>query len=141
MPPLTRRISRARHSAWPLPPRRRWHGERRRVRRWPVTAFRRFSLLTLALTLTVILWGAYVRASGSGAGCGSHWPTCNGEVIPRPRSTATVIEFTHRATSGLCLVFIVAQLVWAVRIFPRGHGARRAAGAAALFIASEAAIG
>jgi heme A synthase len=105
------------------------------------TAFRRFSLLTLALTLTVILWGAYVRASGSGAGCGSHWPTCNGEVIPRPHSTATVIEFTHRATSGLCLVFIMVQLGWAIRIFPRGHGARRAAGAAAVFIASEAAIG
>jgi heme A synthase len=105
------------------------------------TAFRRFSLLTLALTLVVILWGAYVRASGSGAGCGSHWPTCNGEVIPRPHSTATVIEFTHRATSGLVFVLIAVQLGWALRLFPRGHPVRRAAAAAMIFIASEALIG
>src|ERR1700761_4379335 len=101
----------------------------------------RFAWFVVVYNVAVILWGAYVRASGSGAGCGSHWPTCNGEVIPRPHSAATIIEFTHRATSGLCLVFIVAQLVWALRIFPRGHGARRAAGAAAAFIVSEAAIG
>ena len=80
------------------------------------------------MTLAVILWGAYVRPSGAGAGCGSHWPTCNGEVIQRPHSTATIIEFTHRATSGLCLLLIAAQLVWALSLFPRGHGARRAAG-------------
>jgi heme A synthase len=105
------------------------------------TAFRRFSLLTLGLTLVVIMWGAYVRASGSGAGCGSHWPTCNGEVIPRPRSTATVVEFTHRATSGLVFALIAVQLGWALRLFPRGHGARRAAAAAMAFIVSEALIG
>jgi heme A synthase len=107
----------------------------------PNTAFRRFALLTLALTLAVILWGAYVRASGSGAGCGSHWPTCNGEVIPRPRSAATLIELTHRATSGLVFGLIAVQLVWALRLFPRGHGVRRAAAAAMAFIVTEALIG
>ena len=54
--------------------------------------FHKFSGLVLVATLGVILWGAYVRASGSGAGCGSHWPTCNGEVIPRAKSVETVIE-------------------------------------------------
>jgi cytochrome c oxidase assembly protein subunit 15 len=107
------------------------------------TAFRRFSHLTLALTLVVILWGAYVRASGSGAGCGSHWPTCNAEVIPSfaKRSTATAVEFTHRATSGLVFALIAVQCAWALRLFARGHPARRAAAAALLFIVTEALIG
>src|SRR5437867_823379 len=62
-----------------------------------IARFRRFAWLVLAATLGVILWGAYVRASGSGAGCGSHWPTCNGDVIPRAPSVATLVEFGHRA--------------------------------------------
>jgi cytochrome c oxidase assembly protein subunit 15 len=104
-------------------------------------AFRRFSLLTLSFVLVVILWGAYVRASGSGAGCGSHWPLCNGQVVPRAPAAATVIEFTHRLTSGLALVLILGQLVLAFRIFPRRHPVRRAAVASAAFILSEALIG
>jgi heme A synthase len=103
--------------------------------------FGRFATFTLIFTVAVILWGAYVRASGSGAGCGSHWPTCNGEVIPRPRSVATIIEATHRATSGLLTVFILAQLVWALRLFPRGHGARRSAALAMGLLVTEALIG
>lgn len=103
--------------------------------------FRRFCHLTLAFTLAVIVWGAYVRASGSGAGCGNHWPTCNGEVIPRPKSMATVIEVAHRGTSGLLLFLVVGQLVWAFRAFPRGHGVRRAATASMIFILTEALIG
>jgi heme A synthase len=106
-----------------------------------LAAFRRFNLLTLAFVLFVILWGAYVRASGSGAGCGSHWPTCNGQVIPRAPSTATVIEFTHRATSGICLLLILAQLVLAFRLRPRQPSVRRAAVASAVLILSEALIG
>jgi heme A synthase len=106
-----------------------------------VRGFRRFSALALGFTLLVILWGAYVRASGSGAGCGNHWPTCNGEVVPRPKSQATVIEFTHRATSGLAFLMVAGQLVWALRLFPRGHGARRAAVAAMALMVTEAGVG
>jgi len=107
----------------------------------PRTWFRRLSAVTLAFTVAVILWGAYVRASGSGAGCGSHWPTCNGEVIPHPHSVATLIELGHRTTSGLDVILIVAQLVLAFRLFPRGHGVRRAATAAAALIVTEALLG
>lgn len=106
-----------------------------------LAAFRRFSVLVLAFTLLVILWGAYVRASKSGAGCGNHWPTCHGEVIPRSPSTATLIEFTHRATSGIAFLLVVAQLVWALRLLPRGHGARRAAAGAMALMVTEAGIG
>src|SRR5919197_280081 len=95
----------------------------------------------LAYNLAVILWGAYVRASGSGAGCGSHWPTCNGEVIPRAKSVATVIEFAHRASSGLAFLLVAAQLVWGLRLFPRRHPARTAAIAAMALMGTEALIG
>jgi cytochrome c oxidase assembly protein subunit 15 len=105
------------------------------------TRFQRFATAVLIFTVAVILWGAFVRASGSGAGCGSHWPTCNGEVIPRARSLATIIEVTHRFTSGILTILILVQLVWALRSFPRGHGARRSAAFAMGLLVSEALIG
>lgn len=89
----------------------------------------------------VILWGAFVRASGSGAGCGSHWPTCNGEVLPRPERIETLIEFTHRTTSGVAFILVLAQFVWAVRRLPRGHRVRKAAGWAFLLMVTEALVG
>jgi heme A synthase len=82
-----------------------------------------------------------VRASGSGAGCGSHWPLCNGEVVPRAPAVATLIELTHRGTSGLALVAVVALLVGAFRRFDRGHPVRAAALAATALILVEAAVG
>jgi cytochrome c oxidase assembly protein subunit 15 len=95
----------------------------------------------LAWNVAVILWGAYVRASGSGAGCGSHWPLCNGEVLPRSPSAQTLVEFSHRATSGVALVAVVALLVWAFRALERGHPARAGALWALVFMLTEAAVG
>jgi heme A synthase len=89
----------------------------------------------------VIVWGAYVRASGSGAGCGSHWPLCNGTAIPSSPSTATLIEFSHRLTSGLSLIFVVALFFLVRRVTNRGSAFRRAAGWSLLFILAEAAVG
>jgi heme A synthase len=89
----------------------------------------------------VILWGAGVRATGSGAGCGSHWPLCNGEVVPRAPGVATVIEFTHRATSGVALLAVVGLVVAAFRLRPRGDATRRAAVWSLVFILTEAAVG
>lgn len=104
-------------------------------------AFRRLSVATLVATLAVILWGAYVRASGSGAGCGSHWPLCNGEVVPRSTNTKLIVELTHRVTSGLALLLTVAQTFFAFRVFPRGHRVRRTAGASMFFMVTEAGVG
>ncbi len=101
----------------------------------------RFAWVTLAYTLGVILWGAYVRASGSGAGCGDHWPLCNGVAIPRDASVATLIEYSHRLTSGLALLFVVALLVWVWRVCAAGHPARKGAVLGVLFMLLEAAIG
>lgn len=104
-------------------------------------AFRRYSWGVVVANLGVILWGAFVRASGSGAGCGSHWPDCNGDIVHRPESVETMIELTHRLTSGVALLLVVAQLVWALRIFARPHPARRAAIASMIFMLTEAAVG
>lgn len=101
----------------------------------------RFAWLLLAYNIAVILWGAYVRASGSGAGCGSHWPLCNGEVFPRQPATATLIEFSHRLTSGLALLGVVALFLWTRRVRPPRDAARRAAAASVIFMLGEAAVG
>lgn len=95
----------------------------------------------LAYNVGVILWGAYVRASGSGAGCGSHWPLCNGMIVQRAPSAATLIEYSHRVTSGLALVSVVALLVWTWRVRPAGDPSRTGAGLAMLFMFTEAAVG
>ena len=101
----------------------------------------RFAWLTLAYNIGVILWGAYVRATGSGAGCGEHWPLCNGVVIPRDPSAATLIEFSHRLTSGLALIAVVVLLVWVWRSCAPGHPARRGAAWTVFFMLTEAGVG
>jgi hypothetical protein len=60
----------------------------------------RFAWSVVGYNVLVILWGALVRATGSGAGCGNHWPLCNGEVIPLSPRVDTIIEFTHRCMTG-----------------------------------------
>ncbi len=106
-----------------------------------MSAFTRFAWTVLGYNLLVVAWGAFVRATGSGAGCGKHWPMCNGEVVPRSPRIETIIEFTHRTTSGIALLAVVALVVWAFRAFPRGHAARRASAAAIVLMCVEAAVG
>jgi cytochrome c oxidase assembly protein subunit 15 len=100
-----------------------------------------FAWITLAYTIGVILWGAYVRASGAGAGCGEHWPLCNGVVIPRAPSIDTLIEYSHRITSGMALIAVVALLIWVWRACAPGHPARRGAAWTVFFMLTEAAVG
>lgn len=106
-----------------------------------MTRFAKFCWLVLGYNVLVILWGAFVRATGSGAGCGSHWPLCNGEVIPRAPAVETLIEFTHRLTSGLAGLLVLAMVIWAFRAYPRGHIIRFGALLSLLFIILEALIG
>jgi heme a synthase len=107
----------------------------------PSLALRRFAWGVLAYFIAVILWGGLVRASGSGAGCGDHWPLCNGTVIQHSARIDTMIEFTHRMTSGLSFFSVVALLWWTFARTVRGHLARVAAVAAVAFTMIEAAIG
>jgi heme A synthase len=105
------------------------------------TRLARFAWAVLAYNVGVIAWGAYVRATGSGAGCGNHWPLCNGEFVPRAPELATVIEFSHRLTSGLSLLAIAALVVWIFRVCRPGHPARLGAVLSGVLIVTEAAVG
>jgi heme a synthase len=103
--------------------------------------FTRFAWGVLGWNILVVLWGAYVRASGSGAGCGSHWPLCNGEVVPVAPRIETIIEFTHRMMSGVALVGVMALWLWARASFVRGSQVRKLALASFLFLITEALLG
>ena len=108
-------------------------------------ALTRFAWVVLAMNLAVIVWGGFVRASGSGAGCGAHWPLCNGVVVPQDPKLETLIELGHRLTSGLALIAVVALGIWTLRLYSRetadGRGMRRLAWLAIFFIFGEAALG
>lgn len=107
----------------------------------PSPALRRFAWGTLAYFVAVILWGTLVRATGAGAGCGNHWPLCNGTVVQHSISVNTLIEFTHRITSGLSLVAVIALAAWSFAGTVRGHLARAASVAAVGFTVLEAILG
>ena len=106
-----------------------------------MSRFAKLAWGTLGWAVLDILWGAFVRATGSGAGCGNHWPSCNGSVIPTPQNVATIIEFTHRILSGVALVLILVLLIWGWRKFPRGNPVRLGVTASAAFILLEAGLG
>jgi cytochrome c oxidase assembly protein subunit 15 len=109
--------------------------------RLPSPALRRFAWGVLAYFVGVILWGTLVRATGSGAGCGDHWPLCNGTVMQHSPRLDTIIEFTHRLTSGLSFFSVVALMVWVYRTTVHGHLARAAAVASVVFTLIEAILG
>jgi cytochrome c oxidase assembly protein subunit 15 len=115
--------------------------EHKGAQRLPSPALRRFAWGVLVYFIAVILWGTLVRATGSGAGCGNHWPLCNGTVLQHSAQVDTMIEFTHRITSGLSFFLAVGLLVWTFRGTVRGHLARAAAVAAVSFTLIEAILG
>ena len=107
----------------------------------PSMALRRFAWGVLVYFVAVICWGALVRATGSGAGCGDHWPLCNGTVVQHSARIETVIEFAHRITSGLSFFAALGLLVWTLAATAKGHLARAAAAASVVFTLIEAILG
>jgi len=103
--------------------------------------FARFAWGVLVYTLLVILWGAFVRASGSGAGCGEHWPDCHDQLLPSNPTAATLIEFGHRLMSGLLGLLVLWLVIWAYRTYPEGAGVRAPAALTGVFTITEALIG
>jgi len=95
----------------------------------------------VVFNVAVIAFGSVVRATESGAGCGPHWPACNGQFIPSEIHGARLIEFTHRITSGIALI-LVGVLIWKVfHSFARGHRVRTTATLAGVFVLVEAGLG
>jgi heme a synthase len=104
-------------------------------------ALNRYAWAVLAYNVLVILWGAAVRATGSGAGCGDRWPLCNGTLIQHYPSAATLIEFAHRASSGVALIAVFGLVFWTFRSVPRRHLARAASVTALVLTLNEALLG
>lgn len=95
----------------------------------------------LCFMVLVILWGAVVRATGSGAGCGDNWPLCNGDFFPHHPRIATLIEFTHRSMSGICTALVAALIAWTFWAKPRGDRARKAVVWCGILLITEALLG
>lgn len=104
-------------------------------------SLRRFAWGVLAYNVLVVLWGAVVRATSSGAGCGAHWPLCNGVVLQSHPRLATMIELTHRMSSGLTLPLVFLLLVWTYRATVSGHVGRIWAIAATVLTLNEGLLG
>lgn len=107
----------------------------------PARSFERLAWLTLGYTLFVILWGTAVRFTGSGAGCGDHWPACHGSIHYWPETFEAALEYGHRITSAFCGVMVIGMVVLSRRAFPRGHHARFWAAASLFFVITEGLVG
>jgi len=103
--------------------------------------FKKYSWFLVGYNVLVILWGAVVRATGSGAGCGNHWPLCNGEAIPTPRHIEQLIEYSHRISSALDGFLVILLVIFAFRLFAKGSKIRQWAVLALVFILIEGLLG
>ena len=107
----------------------------------PPRSLRRFAWGVLDYNVAVIVYGSAVRATGSGAGCGDHWPLCNGTLVQHHPAITTLIEFAHRATSGVDLLCVLALFFWAFAAAQRRHAARACAVAVLVLTFNEALLG
>jgi heme a synthase len=107
----------------------------------PSPAFVRYGWIVTGYTLLAIVWGYFLRISGSGDGCGTDWPLCHGAVVPAAPELSTVVEYTHRLSSGLVLLLVAGMAAWAFRVWPQRHPVRRAAGLALVFTLTESLFG
>lgn len=103
--------------------------------------FAKYAWFALGYNVLVILWGVFLRASKSGDGCGQHWLTCHGEVLPSAPELKTIIEYSHRVTSFLAFVVVLALLIWAFRKFAKGSAVRKMAVGSFIFVVTEALVG
>ncbi|PQV64629.1 protoheme IX farnesyltransferase [Abditibacterium utsteinense] len=104
--------------------------------------FSRFSWGLLVYMILSIVWGVFLRATGSGDGCGAHWPLCDGVLIPASGSPLKAyIESIHRISTEFLGILVLGQLVWAFRIFPRRHIARLGAVLTLVFTGIEGWLG
>jgi heme A synthase len=106
-----------------------------------LSRYARYAWIVLAYNVAASAWGTYVRASGSGAGCGEHWPLCQGELIPRSHTMATLVELTHRSTAGIATGLVALLVIWGFRAYPKGHPVRTGAVVSGAFIVVEALLG
>ncbi len=107
----------------------------------PNRALPLYAATVVAFMVLVILEGAFVRATGSGAGCGNHWPLCNGDFFPHHPRLTTLIEYTHRSMTGVCTTLVAALIGWTFLARPRGDRSRRAVVWSGILRLTEAFLG
>ena len=95
----------------------------------------------LWLTVAVIVGGALVRATDSGAGCGESWPICGGRLIPEIGNHHTAIEVSHRLMTGLLGLVLIAVFLLVRSRYDKGHRLRRAVSAAGILLVIESLLG
>lgn len=106
-----------------------------------LSGFAKYAWAVLAYNILVILWGAFLRASLSGDGCGQHWLTCGGEIVPTAPQFKTIIEFSHRLSTGLAFISVLILFIWAFRKFVKGDSVRKMAFVSFVLMIVEALIG
>src|SRR5215210_8264024 len=99
-----------------------------------LSGFAKYAWFVLAFNVLVILWGVFLRASKSGDGCGQHWLTCHGEVIPSAPELKTIIEFSHRITSAIAFFLVAGLLIFTFKRFAKGSPIRKTAVLSFIFI-------
>jgi cytochrome c oxidase assembly protein subunit 15 len=100
-----------------------------------------YAACVVGFMVLVIVQGAVVRATGSGNGCGNHWPLCNGDFFPHHPRIATIIEYLHRSLSGIVGWLVVGLIAWTYLARPAGHRARRAVVWTGMLLLTEALLG
>ena len=100
-----------------------------------------YAWCVLGFMVLVVLEGAIVRATGSGAGCGNHWPLCNGDFFPHHPRLATIIEYTHRSMTGFCVTLVTVLIAWVFFARGKGERARKAAVWVGVLLLTEALLG
>lgn len=106
-----------------------------------VVGAERFAWGVVGWNVLVVLWGALVRATGSGAGCGNHWPLCNGQVVPLSPTLHTIIEFTHRQMVTGAVLAMILLVTWTWRATQRGVAARVFVVLSTILLVNEAFLG
>ena len=76
---------------------------------------RRYSLFAFAVACAHLIFGAIVRISGSGMGCGDHWPRCYGSFFPPLNRPDLIIEVSHRYLASILLLSLIGLAVAAYR--------------------------
>jgi heme A synthase len=86
-------------------------------------AFINLAMTTTLLTVGLITFGALVRVTDSGLGCGNSWPLCNGTVIPPLDNLTAWVEWSHRLIAILIGLLGIGMLVLAVRGYQKNNRA------------------
>lgn len=103
--------------------------------------FANFAWFNLIYNLLVVAFGVFLRASGSGDGCGENWPFCTGDKNPANGPWASLIESSHRISTVLVGLFSFIMLGWSFRSFAKGHPVKKFAVAYFVFTLLEGLIG